>query len=340
MSIVQRRSLTGRQKAAILLVSLGPDLAAQILKRLTDEEIEDITLEIATLEKVPPELREEVIGEFYHLALAQQYISQGGVDYARQLLERALGPHRAQEIISRLSATLEITPFESLRRADPLQLVNFIQSEHPQTIALILSYLRPEQAAVVLGNLPESVRGEVAMRVALMDRTSPEIVKEIEAVLERKISNFLTTQDFTRVGGKKKLVEILNKSDRGTERSILEALEERDPELAEEIKSEMFVFEDIITLDDRAIQLVLRQVDMKDLALALKGASPELQDKIFHNVSQRAAQMIKEDMEYMGPVRARVVNEAQQKIVNTIRRLEEAGEIIIVRGGGEDEIFV
>ncbi|MEN3202618.1 MAG: flagellar motor switch protein FliG [Atribacterota bacterium] len=338
MALVPRKHLTGRQKAAILLVSLGPDLAAQILKRLTDEEIEDLTLEIATLEKVPPEIRDEVINEFYHMALAQHYISQGGIEYARQLLEKALGPHKAQEIISRLSATLEVTPFEALRRADPLQILNFIQGEHPQTIALILSYLKPEQSAAILGNLPESIRGEVAMRIALMDRTSPEVVREIEAVLERKISTFLT-QDFTRVGGKKKLIEILNKSDRGTEKSILEALEEKDPTLAEEIKSEMFVFEDIVLLDDRAIQLVLRQVDTKDLALALKGASQEVQEKIFRNMSQRAAQMLKEDMEYMGPVRARLVNEAQQKIVNVIRRLEEAGEIVIARGG-EDEIIV
>lgn len=338
MALVPRRHLTGKQKAAILLVSLGPDLAAQVLKRLTDEEIEDLTLEIATLEKVPPEIRDEVINEFYHMAIAQHYISQGGIEYARQLLERALGPHRAQEIISRLSATLEVTPFEALRRADPLQILNFIQGEHPQTIALILSYLKPEQAAAILGNLPESIRGEVAMRIALMDRTSPEVVREIEAVLERKISTFLT-QDFARVGGKKKLIEILNKSDRGTEKSILEALEEKDPELAEEIKSQMFVFEDIVLLDDRAVQLVLRQVDTKDLALALKGASQEVQEKIFRNMSQRAAQMLKEDMEYMGPVRARLVNEAQQKIVNVIRRLEEAGEIVIARGG-EDEIIV
>ncbi|NSW76518.1 MAG: flagellar motor switch protein FliG [Candidatus Atribacteria bacterium] len=338
MAIVPRKQLTGKQKVAILLVSLGPEIAAPILKKLSEEEIEDLTLEIATLEKVPPEIREEVISEFYHLAVAQQYISQGGIDYARQLLEKALGPHKAQEIIARLSANLEVTPFEALRRADPLQLLNFIQGEHPQTIALILSYLKPEQSAMIMGNLPESVRGEVAMRIALMERTSPEIVRQIESVLERKISSFLA-QDFTRISGRKKLIEILNKSDRGTEKSILEALEEKDPGLAEEIKSEMFVFEDIVLLDDRAIQLVLRQVDMKDLALALKGSSQEVQEKIFRNMSQRAAQMLKEDMDYMGPVRARVVNEAQQKIVNIIRRLEETGEIVIARGG-EDEIIV
>lgn len=338
MAVIPRRGLNGRQKAAILLVSLGPDAAAQVLKKLSNDEIEDITFEIAALERVPPEVREEVVSEFYHMALAQEYISQGGVEFARLLLEKAVGPHRASEIIGRLSATLEVTPFESLRRADPLQLLNFIQNEHPQTIALILSYLKPDQSAMILGNLPESVRGEVAMRLALMDRTSPEVVREVESILERKISSFLG-QDFTRVGGKEKLVEILNKSDRGTEKSILEALEERDPELAEEVKSEMFVFEDIVLLDDRAIQLVLRQIDTKDLALALKGASGEVQEKIFRNMSQRAAQMLREDMEYMGPVRARMVNEAQQKVVNVIRRLEESGEIVIARGG-EDEIIV
>ncbi|BER91329.1 flagellar motor switch protein FliG [Atrimonas thermophila] len=338
MAIVPRRGLTGRQKAAILLVSLGPELSAPILKKLSENEIEDITLEIAALEKVPPEIREEVINEFYHMAVAQLYIAQGGVEYAKQLLEKALGPHKAQEIISKLSASLEVTPFESLRRADPLQILNFIQNEHPQTIALVLSYLKPEQSAAILGNLPEGVRGEVAMRLALMDRASPEVVREIESILERKISTFLG-QDLTRVAGKQKLIEILNKSDRGTEKSILEAIEEKDPDLAEQIRSEMFVFEDIALLDDRAIQLVLRQVDNKDLALALKGASEEVREKIFKNMSQRAAQMLKEDMEYMGPVRARLVNEAQQKIVNIVRRLEEAGEIVISRGG-EEEIIV
>jgi len=338
MAIVPRKGLTGRQKAAILLVSLGPELSAPILKKLSENEIEDITLEIAALEKVPPEIREEVINEFYHMAVAQLYIAQGGVEYAKQLLEKALGPHKAQEIISKLSASLEVTPFESLRRADPLQILNFIQNEHPQTIALVLSYLKPEQSAAILGNLPEGVRGEVAMRLALMDRASPEVVREIESILERKISTFLG-QDLTRVAGKQKLIEILNKSDRGTEKSILEAIEEKDPDLAEQIRSEMFVFEDIALLDDRAIQLVLRQVDNKDLALALKGASEEVREKIFKNMSQRAAQMLKEDMEYMGPVRARLVNEAQQKIVNIVRRLEEAGEIVIARGG-EEEIIV
>ncbi|WP_369018095.1 flagellar motor switch protein FliG [Thermatribacter velox] len=338
MAIVPRKGLTGRQKAAILLVSLGPELSAPILKKLSENEIEDITLEIAALEKVPPEIREEVINEFYHMAVAQLYIAQGGVEYAKQLLEKALGPHKAQEIINKLSASLEVTPFESLRRADPLQILNFIQNEHPQTIALVLSYLKPEQSAAILGNLPEGVRGEVAMRLALMDRASPEVVREIESILERKISTFLG-QDLTRVAGKQKLIEILNKSDRGTEKSILEAIEEKDPDLAEQIRSEMFVFEDIALLDDRAIQLVLRQVDNKDLALALKGASEEVREKIFKNMSQRAAQMLKEDMEYMGPVRARLVNEAQQKIVNIVRRLEEAGEIVIARGG-EEEIIV
>ncbi|HSV30835.1 MAG TPA: flagellar motor switch protein FliG [Atribacteraceae bacterium] len=338
MAIIPRKEFTGRQKAAILLVSLGSDVSAQILKRLSEDEIENLTLEVATLEKVPPEIRESVINEFYHMAVAQQFISQGGIDFARQLLEKALGAHKAQEIIHRLSSNLQVTPFETLRRADAFQVLNYVQNEHPQTIALILSYLKPDQSALLLGSLSEVVRGEVAMRVATMDRTSPEVIRDIETVLERKIANFLT-RDFTRVGGKKKLVEILNKSDRGTEKSILEALEERNPELAEEIKSEMFVFEDIVVLDDRSIQLVLRQVDTKDLSLALKGVSGDVGDKIYRNMSQRAAQMLKEDMEYMGPVRARSVNEAQQKIVNVIRRLEETGEIIISRGAGEDEII-
>ncbi|MDH7576766.1 MAG: flagellar motor switch protein FliG [Bacillota bacterium] len=331
------RGLTGKQKAAILLISLGPELSAQIFKHLQEEEIEQLTLEIANIRKVPSEKRDEVYQEFYQMCVANEYISQGGIDYARELLEKALGPQKAAEIIGRLTASLQVRPFDFIRKADPGQVLNFIQGEHPQTIALIMAYLDPDQAAAVLSALPPEHQSEVARRVALMDRTSPEIVREVEKVLERKLSS-IVTQDYTIAGGVKALVEVLNRVDRSTEKTIIETLEIQDPELAEEVKKLMFVFEDIVQLDDRAVQLVLREVDSHDLALALKGAGEEVMSKIERNISKRAAQMLKEDIEYMGPVRLRDVEEAQQKIVAIIRKLEEQGQIIITRGGREEII--
>ncbi len=329
--------LTGKQKAAILLISLGPELSAQIFKHLQEEEIEQLTLEIANIRKVPPEKRDEVYQEFYQMCIANEYISQGGINYARELLEKALGHQKASEIIERLTASLQVRPFDFIRKADPGQLLNFIQGEHPQTMALIMAYLDPEQAAAVLSALPPDQQSEVARRMALMDRTSPEILKEVEKVLERKLSS-VVNQDYTSAGGVKSLVEVLNRVDRTTEKTIIEALEIQDPELAEEVKKLMFVFEDIVQLDDRAVQLVLREVDLHDLALALKGAGEEVFNKIERNISKRAAQMLKEDIEYMGPVRLRDVEEAQQKIVAIIRKLEEQGQIIIARGGREEII--
>lgn len=331
------KALTGKQKAAILLISLGPELSSQIFKYLQEEEIEQLTLEIANIRKVPPEKRDEVYQEFYQMCVANEYISQGGIDYARELLEKALGPQKASEIIGRLTASLQVRPFDFIRKADPGQLLNFIQGEHPQTIALIMAYLEPDQAASVLSALPPDQQSEVARRVALMDRTSPEILKEVERVLERKLSS-VVTQDYTSAGGVKALVEVLNRVDRSTEKTIIEALEVQDPELAEEVKKLMFVFEDIVQLDDRSVQLVLREVDSHDLALALKGAGEEVMNKIERNISKRAAQMLKEDIEYMGPVRLRDVEEAQQRIVSIIRKLEEQGQIIITRGGREEII--
>ncbi|NPV28202.1 MAG: flagellar motor switch protein FliG [Firmicutes bacterium] len=331
------KALTGKQKAAILLISLGPELSSQIFKYLQEEEIEQLTLEIANIRKVPPEKRDEVYQEFYQMCVANEYISQGGIDYARELLEKALGPQKASEIIGRLTASLQVRPFDFIRKADPGQLLNFIQGEHPQTIALIMAYLEPDQAASVLSALPADQQSEVARRVALMDRTSPEILKEVEKVLERKLSS-VVTQDYTSAGGVKALVEVLNRVDRSTEKTIIEALEVQDPELAEEVKKLMFVFEDIVQLDDRSVQLVLREVDSHDLALALKGAGEEVMNKIERNISKRAAQMLKEDIEYMGPVRLRDVEEAQQRIVSIIRKLEEQGQIIITRGGREEII--
>ncbi|HEY8344830.1 MAG TPA: flagellar motor switch protein FliG [Bacillota bacterium] len=333
-----RIELTGRQKAAVLLISYGSELSAKILKHMREDEIEDLTLEIANLRRVDVETKEKVLQEFYEMCLAQNYISTGGIEYAQEMLEKALGPSRAQDILTKLTSSLQIRPFDFARKTEPTQLLNFIQSEHPQTIALVMSYLHPEQAGMILSALPPPQQVEVAKRIATMDRTSPEVLREVESVLEKKLSSFVM-QDFTAAGGIEAAVAILNRVDRGTEKTIMEALEEDNPELAEEIKKRMFVFENIVTLDDRSIQTVLRQVDMKDLALALKTASEEVANRIFKNVSKRAAEMLKEDMSLMGPVRLRDVEEAQQKVVNVIRQLDESGEIVIARGG-EDEIIV
>lgn len=338
MVVFRKGTLTGKQKAAVLLVSLGPELSSLVFKHLRDEEIEELTYEIASLDKVMPEIREKVAVEFSQLAQARRYITQGGIEQAKEILEKALGAQKATEIIQRLTASLQVRPFDFARKTDPAQLLNFIQHEHPQTIALILAYLHPEQAAVILSALPGESQVEVAKRLAILDRTSPEVLEEIEATLEKKLSSF-ATQDFTMAGGLETAVSILNRVDRSTEKTIMEALEEDDPELAEEIKKRMFVFEDIVTLDDRSIQRVLREVDSRELALALKVASEEVAERIYKNMSKRAAEMMREDIEYMGPVRLRDVEEAQQKIVSIIRKLEEAGEIIVARGG-EDEIIV
>ena len=330
--------ISGREKAAILLITLGPDKSAKIFKHLQEDEIEQLTLEIANINKVDAETMDKVVDEFYQICLAQDYISQGGISYAKDILEKALGSQKALELINRLTASLQVRPFDFVRKADPNQILNFIQNEHPQTIALILSFLNPSQAAVILSGLPSEKQTDVAKRIALMDRTSPEIIKEVEGVLEKKLST-LVTADYTSTGGIQSIVDILNSVDRGTERNIIETLEIHDSELAEEIKRRMFVFEDIINLDNRSIQRFLREVDNKDLALALKGSSEDVSNLIYENMSKRLQEMIKEDIEYMGPVRLKDVEEAQQRIVNIIRKLEDAGEIIIARGGG-DELIV
>jgi len=333
----EKAKLTGRKRAAILMVTLGPDIAADVYRCLTDEEIEQITLEVANLGTVPQELTAQVVEEFYHTAMAKQYIAHGGISTAREILEKALGPVKAMEIIERLQGMLQGTPFDFLKKVDPNHLLNFIQSEHPQTVALILAHLEYEQSAVIMSALSPEMQTEVALRVALMEQTSPEIISEVERVLERKIATVLS-QEFSAAGGIEALAELLNRVDRQTEKSILETLEEENQELAVEIKKLMFTFDDVIMLDDRAIQAVLKEVDMKELAIALKGANEEVKTKVFNNVSTRAADNIREDMEFMGPVRVKQVEEAQQKIVAIIRRLEEAGEIIINRGG-EDQLM-
>ncbi|MED3841846.1 flagellar motor switch protein FliG [Geobacillus stearothermophilus] len=333
----RKGGLTGRQKAAILLISLGPDVSASIYKHLSEEDIEKLTLEISNIRQVAAEQKEEVLEEFRQLALAQDYIAQGGIAYAKEVLEKALGPDKAMNIINRLTSALMVRPFDFARKADPMQLLNFIQHEHPQTIALILSYLDPAQAGQILSALPQEMQADVARRIALMDSTSPEIISEVEQILERRLSATVM-QDYTQADGIEAVVEVLNQVDRSTERTILEALEIQDPELAEEIKKRMFVFEDIVTLDNRAIQRVIREVDNNDLMLALKVASDEVKEIVFRNMSTRMAETFKEEMEYMGPVRLRDVEEAQSRIVAIIRRLEEVGEIVIARGGGDDII--
>jgi flagellar motor switch protein FliG len=332
-----RGKLTGKQKAAILLISLGPDVSASVYKHLSEEEIEKLTLEISGVRKVDHQTKEEVMEEFHQIALAQDYISQGGIAYAKTVLEKALGTEQATNIINRLTSALQVRPFDFARKADPGQILNFIQNEHPQTIALILSYLDPGQAGQILSELPQEMQADIARRIALMDSTSPEIINEVEQILERKLSATVT-QDYTQTGGIEAVVEVLNGVDRSTEKTILDALEIQDPELAEEIKKRMFVFEDIVTLDNRAIQRVIRDVDNEDLLLALKVASEEVKSIIFKNMSTRMAETFKEEMEIMGPVRLRDVEEAQSRIVAVIRRLEEAGEIVIARGGGDDII--
>ncbi len=328
-------SLTGLQKAAILLIALGPEKSSTIFKHLKEEEIEDLTLEIANTRSITPQVKEDVINEFYEICLAQQYIAEGGIGYAKELLEKALGAEKAVDVIGKLTASLQVKPFEFVRKTDALQLLNFIQDEHPQTIALILSYLSSQQASAIISALPPENQADVAKRIAVMDRTSPDVIKEVERVLEAKLAN-LVNQDYTIIGGVDRVVDILNSTDRSTEKHIMEILEIEDPELADEIRKKMFVFEDILLLDDRSIQRVLRDVDNNELALALKGANEEVQNAIFNNLSKRLAEMIKEDMEFMGPVRMKDVEEAQQKIVNIIRKLEDSGELVISRGGGDD----
>ena len=336
--MAKTEEISGVQKAAVLLIALGPEKSANVFKHLKEDEIEQLTLEIANTRSISPSMKDQVLDEFYEVCLAQQYIAEGGIAYAKDLLEKSLGADRAKDVIGKLTASLQVRPFEFVRKTDASQLLNFIQDEHPQTIALILSYLPSSQASVIISALTPDKQTDVAKRIVQMDRTSPDVIKEVEKVLEQKLAS-LVNQDYTVVGGVDSIVEILNTVDRGTEKHIMESLEIEDPELADEIRKKMFVFEDILSLDDRSVQRVLREVDNNELAVALKGSNEEVQNLIFSNLSSRLATMIKEDMDFMGPVRMKDVEEAQQKIVNIIRKLEDSAEIIISRGGG-DEIVV
>ena len=330
--------LSGKKKAAIFLLGLGTELSANVFKHLSEDEMESLTLEIAAIKTVDNSVKELVANEFYELFQARGYLLNGGIDYAKSILEKAIGSEKANELLNKLTVSLQVRPFDFARKTDPSQLLSFIQNEHPQTIALVMAYLTPDQASMILSALSPEKQVDVAKRIAMMDRTSPDVVREIERVLEKKISS-LANQDFTTAGGLETIVEVLNRVDRNTEKTIMDVFERQDPELAEEVKKRMFVFEDIILLDDRSIQRVLREVDQKDLGLSLKSSSEEVSSKIFRNMSKRAADSLKEDIEFMGPVRLRDVEESQQKIVAIIRKLEETGEIIVARGGG-DEVVV
>ncbi|WP_226346425.1 flagellar motor switch protein FliG [Agilicoccus flavus] len=329
-------TMSGLRKAAILLVQLGREHSASIMKTLKESEVEALTAEIARLESVEVDVLDDVLEEFRALAKARQYYVQGGVGFAEEVLVATMGEDKAGELMARLSASLVEMPFEFLRRVDARMILSYLQDEHPQTITLVLAHMGAEQAAIILSGLPPEVQAEVAHRLAIMDRTTPEIVKQVEGHLERRMSTLVQAADTTAVGGLKPLVEIINQSDRTTERLILEGLEKRDLDLAEEVRAHMFMFEDIVGLEDRAIQVVLRKVDSKDLAVALKGVRDDVREKITRNMSERAALSLADEISVLGPVRLKQVEEAQAVVIRQIRSLEEAGEIVVSRGGGDE----
>lgn len=333
------KTLKGTAKAAVLLLALDHEIAAKVLGLLDQETIEDITREIALLDLVDEGVRGAVVEEFYNLALARQHVEQGGILYAKSLLNKALPADTAASILKMIEHQVYKPPFAFLAKTDGEDLMAFIQEEHPQTIALILSHLTPAKASEVLTGLAPAKQLEVVTRVANMDNTNPEVIKEVEKGLELRLSG-LVSQTFQKTGGVESAAAILNLTDRSTEKGILEALESEDPDLVEQIRRLMFVFEDIMLVNDKGIQTMLKEIENHELALALKTASTELRDKIFHNMSERASAMIEEEMEYMGPVRVSDVETAQQKIVDVTRRLEDAGEIIISGRGGEKELIV
>ncbi len=338
MSLVDITSvdrMTGAQKTAVLLMAMGTERAAKILQSMRESEVTEVMAEVARLTDVDERIVEGVLGEFALIASARRHAAIGGVEVARELLLAAVGERRAEELFEQLSMSLVSAPFEFLRKADPRLVLGFIRDEHPQTIALVIAYMLPESAALVLSSLPENLQREVAVRVATMDRTSPEIIANVEASLEKRLSSVLSQADLSSVGGVQTLVDLLNRSDRATERLIFEGLENHDEQLADEVRSRMFVFEDILTLDDRSVQQVLRQVDSKDLALALKGVREEVKQKILTNISSRAAENLSEEIEMLGAVRLKAVEEAQGAVVRVIRALEEAGQIVLTRANDE-----
>ncbi|HNQ22330.1 MAG TPA: flagellar motor switch protein FliG [Phycisphaerae bacterium] len=336
---IEYEAVKGTMKAAVLLLALDRESAATVLKLLDEDLVEEVTREIAQIDLVDVHTRGKVIEEFYNLALARQYVQQGGLLHAKALLDRALPSDQASRVLKMIEHQVYQQPFAFLGKTDSENLTAFIQDEHPQTIALILSHLTASKASEILAGLPTAKQVEVVSRIANMDNTNPEVIKEVEKGLEMRLSG-IVSQTFQKVGGIDAVAAMLNLADRSTEKGILEALESEDPDLVEQIRRLMFVFEDIMLVNDKGIQVVLKEIENDELALALKTASPDLREKIFRNMSERAAQLIKEEMEYMGPVRVSDVEAAQQKIVDVVRRLEDAGEIIISGRGGEKELIV
>ena len=333
------QSLTGTQKAAVLLLSLDAEAAGLVLKTMSSKSVEEVTRELASMGTVPKQLRDAVVNDFYNLAVARSWMVEGGLENARTLLSQSLSREEADEIMQRISSQVRKTPFSFLQKAESQNLLTFIQDEHPQTIALIVSHLQYSKASEILAGLPTPKQIEVVKRVANMEQTNPEVISEVERGLEARLANMLS-QSFEKIGGVDSVAEMLNLTDRTTEKSIMEGLEAEDPDLVEEIRRLMFVFEDINLVDDKGIQAVLKEVENDELALALKTASEDLQEKIFKNMSERAATLIREDMEFMGPVRVADVEASQQRIVDTVRRLEDAGEIIIAGRGGDKDLVV
>lgn len=332
--------LTGIRKAAVLMISLDMDSSAKIMGNLSTDEIERLSMEIARIEdEISPEVRDAVVREFYQTHMASKYLEQGGIEYARQLLEKSLSPEDAAKILATLENTIQQAPFHFLKQADSEHLLMYIQDEHPQTISLIMAHLSPKQAAEILGGLTPKKQLEVVKRIARMEQTTPEAIRLVEQGLESRLAS-IVTQDLESAGGVQSVAEMLNLCDRTTEKGILENLEEADPDMVEQIRKLMFVFEDIILVNDKGIQSMLREVENDELAIALKTASEAMQEKIFKNMSTRAAEMIKENMEFMGPVRLSDVEQAQQRIVDIVRRLEETGEVIISGRGGDDNVVV
>lgn len=331
--------MSGLRKAAVLLVQIGKERSAQVLKSLRESEIEVLTAEIARLQDIEPDVAGAVLVEFQQLAAARHYYAQGGLSYAEEVLVATLGPDKAREVLHRLKAVLVEMPFQFLRRVDPQMVLSFLQDEHPQTITLVLAHMDPKQAAAVLSGLDEQVQADIAHRLAVMERTSPDVVKQVESYLQRRLSTVLQPNESAVVGGLQPLVDIINHSDRNTERLILEGLEQRSTELAEEVRARMFMFEDVTQLEDRAVQILLRSIDNKDLAVALKGVKDEVRDKFVSNMSERAGLSLVEDMDVLGPVRVKQVEEAQAAIIRQIRVLEESGDIVISRGSGDDFVL-
>ena len=336
---MKHEDLNGLQKAGILVVALGVEASSTIFKNMNERDIEKLSIQIANMGDIPSAVTDAVVEEFYQMVLAQEYIAQGGMDYARSVLEQALGGPRAAQVLSKVQGALHVSGFKLLKRVDPAQLINFIMNEHPQTVAVIMAHLDPEQAASSLAELPEQLQNEIVYRVATMGKISPELLNDVEKVLESQLESVLG-QDFSQAGGAHTVAEILNLADRATERKILDNLVQKDPELATEVKNLMFVFDDLMLLDDKSLQRVMKEVDVKDLSMALKGTSEELQAKCFNNVSERVATLIQEEMDFMGPVRLRDVEEVQQRIVDVVRSLEEDGEIVISGKGGAEDALV